>query len=203
LISYYAKTGGSLRFAQYYSGKWNLSTIDTVGDVGRYSSLAFNPGTGRWAIAYEDTSLGAFKYADMGKNAWNLAYVDRTTRIGGGYISLAFNPRTLRPAMSYYDAYNGNLKFASFNGSVWANQTVAARGTVGLYSALTFNASGVADILYDNKNSDRVCRATQNGNLFNLTQITTDGGRWISRAQAAGRNTFAYLKGTTIALADL
>jgi hypothetical protein len=203
VISYYAKTGGSMRFAAYYSGKWNLSTIDTVGDVGRYSSLALNPATGRWAMAYEDTSQGSFKYAEMGKHAWNVTYADHSTRIGGGYISLAFNPKTNRPAMSYYDAYNANLKFASFNGSVWSAQTVAAHGTVGLYSVLTFDASGVADILYDNKSSDRVCRATQSGSIFNLTQITTDGGRWISRAAASGRNTFAYLKGTTITVADL
>jgi hypothetical protein len=203
VISYYAKTGGSLRFAAYYSGKWNLSTIDTAGDVGRYSSLALNPATGRWATAYEDTSHGSFKYAQMGKSAWDLSYIDSTTRIGGGYISLAFNPRTQRPAVSYYDAYNGNLKFASFNGSVWSAQTVASRGTVGLYSALTFNSSGVADILYDNKSSDSVCRATQSGSVFNLTQITTDGGRWISRATTGARNTFAYLKGTALTVADL
>jgi subtilisin family serine protease len=202
-ISYYAKTPGDLRFAAYYSGKWNLSTIDSTGDVGRYSSLAINPATGHWAMAYEDTSHGDFKYAEMGKNAWNVSFADRTTNIGGGYISLAFNPRTNRPAFSYYDAYNANLKFASFNGSAWVNQTVAAHGTVGLYSALTFNASGVADILYDNKGSDRVTRATQSGSIFNLTSITTDGGRWISRASTGARQTFAYLKGTTITLADL
>jgi hypothetical protein len=202
-ISYYAKTPGDLRFAAYYSGQWNLSTIDSSGDVGRYSSLALNPSTGRWAMAYEDTSHGDFKYAEMGKNAWNVSFADRTTNIGGGYISLAFNPRTSRPAFSYYDAYNGNLKFANFNGSTWVTQTVASRGTVGLYSSLTINASGVADILYDNKSSDSVCRATQSGSIFNLTQITTDGGRWISRAATGAKQTFAYLKGTTITLADL
>ena len=32
-------------------------------DVGRYPSLGINPATGAWAIAYEATGVGAFKYA--------------------------------------------------------------------------------------------------------------------------------------------
>jgi hypothetical protein len=203
VISYYSKTSADLKFAAYFSGKWNLSTIDSAGDVGRYSSLALNPLTGRWGVAYEDTAHGTFKYADQGKSGWSLAMVDRSTQIGGGYISLAFNPVTKLPAFSYYDAYNANLKYATFNGSVWSNTTIASKGSVGLYTSLLFDSTGKADILYYNKGSDSVFQARPSAGIWSLTQITSDGGRWISRAVAGGHETYAYVRGSTIGVADL
>jgi hypothetical protein len=157
-------------------------------------------------VAYEDTGHGTFKYADQGKSGWAVATVDASTKIGGGYISLAFSAKTKLPAMSYYDAYNADLKFASFNGSKWSTQAVATKGTVGLYSTLRIDStSGLADILYYNKGGDTVMRAAQSaGGAFGLSQVTTDGGRWISRAlDADGVETLAYLSGSDVAVVEL
>jgi len=206
IISYYYKTGADLKFAVFQSGKWVLSTIDSANDVGRYSSLALNPATGRWSLAYEDTTHGWFKYADQTKNGWSPTVVDSTTRIGGGYISLAFNPHnSSRPAFSYYDAYNGDLKFASFNGSSWSKQTVATKGTVGLYSNLVIDpGTGDLDILYYGKNSDSVLRAVSSGASWSLAQITTDGGRWISRALDTDETqTLSYLRSDGLRIINL
>jgi len=206
VITYYAKTGGNLRFAQYTAaGTWNLSTIDSGGDVGRYSSLAMDPSTGRWAVAYEDDSAPAFKYAAQTKTGgWATTTVDATTRYAGGYISLAFNPRSNLPSFSYYDAYNANLKYAFFNGSSWASQTVASKGTVGLYSNVRIDAAGNTDILYYNRGTDGMCRASFGSGGWSLEQITTDGGRWISRAIKAGGGgqTWAYAGATGIKFVD-
>ena len=123
--------------------------------------------------------------------------IDNSTRIGGGYISLVFNPsNSYRPAMSYYDAYNADLKYAYFNGSSWVKQTVASKGTVGLYSNLLIDPNtGASDILYYSKNSDTVSRAISSSTGWSLTQITTDGGRWISRAMnASDDQTLSYLR---------
>jgi hypothetical protein len=206
VISYYAKTGGNLRFAQYASGKWNLSTIDSGGDVGRYSSLALDPATGRWAVAYEDDSTPAFKYAAQTKSGgWAIATVDATTRYAGGYISLAFNPRNNLPSFSYYDAYNANLKYALFNGVSWSSQTVASKGTVGLYSNVLIDAAGNTDILYYNRGTDGMSRASFGSGGWSLEQITSDGGRWISRATKAGGagQTWAYAGATGIKFLDV
>lgn len=197
IISYYYKTGADLKFAVLASGTWNLSTIDSANDVGRYSSLQPNPVTGRWSVAYEDTTHGWFKYADQGKSGWSPTTIDNSTRIGGGYISLVFNPgNSYRPAMSYYDAYNADLKYAYFNGSSWVKQTVASKGTVGLYSNLLIDPdTGASDILYYSKNSDTVSRAISSSTGWSFTQITTDGGRWISRAMnASDDQTLSYLR---------
>ena len=201
-ISYYYKTGADLKFAILSGGAWTLSTIDSAGDVGRYSSLALNPSTGRWSVAYEDTGHGWFKYANQTKSSWSPLTVDNTTKIGGGYISLAFTPTTQQPAMSYYDAYNADLKYALFNGSTWSKQTVAAKGTVGLYSNLLIDDnSGQPDILYYSKNADTISRAQQSGGTWSFTAITTVGGRWISRAVDDSNNqTLSYLKGTAVVM---
>jgi hypothetical protein len=198
-ITYYYKTGGDLKFAIFSGGKWVLSAIDSAGDVGRYSSLQYNPGSGRWSVAYEDTGHGWFKYSAKTKSGWSTATVDNTTQSGGGYISLAFSPTTNLPGMSYYDARNGNLKYALFNGSTWSKQTVAAKGTVGLYSNLLFDDAGQPDILYYSKNADSVARAQFFAGAWNYSSLTTTGGRWISRAvNGAGDGTISYLKGTAV-----
>jgi hypothetical protein len=206
VISYYFKSSGDLRFA-YLSGAatWNVSTIDSSGDVGRYSSLALNPATGRWTMAYEDTSHGWFKYAEQTKSGWAVTTVDNSTKVGGGYISLAFNPKNNRPAFSYYDAYNGDLKFASFNGSSWSKQSVATKGTVGLYSNLRIHAdTGAIDILYYNKGADTLLRATFNANVWDYAQVAGEGGRWVSRAvDGDGNETVSYLQGTGLTVIDL
>lgn len=204
VISYYYKTGADLKLASLANGTWNLSTIDSAGDVGRYSSMALNRLTGRWSMAYEDTGHGHFKYADQTKNGWSITTVDDTTQIGGGYISLAFSPRTKRPEFSYYDAYNANLKLAVFNGSVWSNQLIAGKGTVGLYTNLFIDANGNEDILYYNKGADSAFRAKFNAGVWDLNQVTSDGGRWISRAiDSAGRQTMEYLQAAGIAAVEL
>jgi hypothetical protein len=205
VISYYYKTGGDLRLAVSGADGWTITTVDDRGDVGRYSTLALSPLTGRWAVGYEDTSHGTFRYAEQTKRGWGLATVDGSTKIGGGYISLAFSPLTGRPAMSYYDAYNADLKFAAFNGSKWVAQTVASRGTVGLYSNLRIRPdTGDADILYYNKGADGVFRAQVSSATWALTQVASDGGRWLTSAVApTGVWTASWLSSTGITWLDL
>ena len=203
VISYYYKTGSDLKMAYLSGAAWMLSTIDSSGDVGRYSSLAVNLLTGRWSMAYEDTGHGYFKYADQTRSGW-ITTVDSTTKTGGGYVSLVFSPKPKRPEFSYYDAYNANLKLAIFNGSSWSNQVVASKGTVGLYSNLLIDADGNEDILYYNKGADGAFRATFNAGVWGLNQLTSDGGRWISRAvNGAGKQTMEYMRAGGIAAVEL
>ena len=175
--------------------------------MGRYSSLALNPASGRWATAYEDTTHGHFKYAEQGKSAWAISTVDSTTKYGGGFISLAFSPLTLKPSMSYYDAYNADLKYATYNGSSWSPRALASKGSVGLYSNLRISATtGAADILYFSKSSEAAFRTTSNppGSAWVFAQVAANAGRWISRAVDPNDNeTAAMLKGTTLEILDL
>jgi hypothetical protein len=203
VISYFYRTASDLRVATLGGSGWVITAVDTAGDVGRYSSLAYNPLTGRWAVAYEDTGHGTFKYADQTKSGWAPVTFDSATLRGGGYVSLAFT-LAKRPAVSYYDAYNADLKFATFNGSKWSTQVVAAKGSVGLYSNLRIDpTTGATNIVYFHKNSDQAWRATLNGSKWSLASATPTGGRWISRAFYAGKETLAYVDGADLSVLDV
>jgi hypothetical protein len=207
-ISYYYKNAGDLRIAALDSSDhWDVTFVDTAGDVGRYSSLARNPANGRWAIAYEHSTAGDFKFAEqLANGSWKTTTVDSATQTGGGYTSLAFTPQN-RAAFSYYDARNADLKFAAYDGSRWTTQTVAGKNTVGLYSNLRITPAGHFDVLYFHKGLDRVMRAASNTGrtgTWSLTQVTDAGGRSLSRAlDADGAETLAFLEGDGLEIVDL
>jgi len=98
----------------------------------------------------------------------------------GGYISLAFD-RSNRPAISHYDSERGDLRFAKAilntrTGLMrFGAQTVASRGTVGAYSALYYDAAGVATILFRDKSHDQLVQARFR-DTWTITPLA-DGGR--------------------------
>jgi hypothetical protein len=182
-ISYYYKNGGNLRLAKFDGSTWAISSIATDGDVGRYSSLAVNPGTQKLAVACEETSTGHYIFAEQGSGSvWNIATVDSATRGGGGFISLNFSDGNL-PGMSYYDAVNADLKYAERSSrGKWTATTVAAKNSQGLYTdlAFTYNTDQPA-IVYYNKTSDSVMLAyRQTGGGWSFEVTATGGGRNVT-----------------------
>ena len=94
-------------------GSWQISTVDSAGLVGGYTSLAFNP-AGQPAVSYSDFSNDDLKFAEFDGSSWQISTVDSTVDNAGtvgSHTSLAFN-RAGRPAISYYDITNGDLKFS-------------------------------------------------------------------------------------------
>jgi hypothetical protein len=189
-ISYYSKSGGNLKFARMLGSTWSVVNVDTAGDVGRYSSLALNPtiiaaqGAPVFAMAYEDTTNGDFKYAEIIRDKPNTPVtVDSTTTKGGNYASLAFHNG--QPSFSYYDAANADLKYAarSSNGK-WSTTVVAANNSQGLYSDLSFTFdTDQPAIVYYNKTADRVVLAYRTPDkVWNFETQVTGGGRNLSAA---------------------
>jgi hypothetical protein len=182
-ISYYYKNGGNLRLAKFNGSTWDISTIASDGDVGRYSALQMNPGTKKLSVACEETSTGHYVFGEQGAGGvWNMATVDGATRGGGGYISLNFSDANL-PAISYYDAVNADLKYAERSSrGKWNATTVAAKNSQGLYTdlAFTYNTDQPA-IVYYNKTSDSVMLAyRQPGGSWSFEATVTGGGRNVT-----------------------
>jgi hypothetical protein len=178
IVTYYYKNGGDLRLAFNDGSGWAISVVDSAGDVGRYSSVALSK-TGQWSVAYEATGTGDFKFAKKVGGSWVTQFIDTSTRTGGGHTSLAYTPANL-PAVSYYDAYNANLKFAYFNGSQWRNSTIASKFIQGLFTNLFFNSAGNPLIVYYNRTRDSVFLASQSAGAWGLSELGTDGGRYVT-----------------------
>lgn len=142
---------------------WKIATVDSEGDVGFNTSLAFSL-SGQPAISYYDSTNKDLKFALFDGQKWTKQTIDSEGDVGR-HISLAFSPSG-HPAISYYDSTNKDLKYASFDGRKWTLQTCDSGGDVGGYASLAFSPSGQPAISY--------CDYTNNDLKFALF----DGEKW-------------------------
>jgi len=165
-ISYYDATNGDLKYARQATddlisdgkflggtryGDWLVFTVDSVGTVGRYSSIKIDS-LGRPCISYYDVNNKALKFARFNGQKWLIQYAD--TGNVGIYTSLALD-RSDRPYISYYDAKRKALKCAQYDGFKWNVEEVDRdiNGDLGLYTSIAIGVDGLARIsYYDNKN---------------------------------------------------
>jgi hypothetical protein len=94
---------------------WSTTTIDSIGDVGEYPSIAIGA-DGYPAISYTDNDNDALKFAKCttgncaNGSDWTTTTVDETGG-SGGETSIAIGTDGL-PVISYYDITNNRLKMA-------------------------------------------------------------------------------------------
>jgi len=96
-LTYYNDTDGDLVFASFDGNSWSLETVASDGDVGKYSSLAYD-GQGRASISFfEQTggSSGSIRFAFQDGRDWVLETVGELTGFSEGNArrnsSLAFD----------------------------------------------------------------------------------------------------------------
>lgn len=204
MIAYYKRTTGDLRLAVHVPGGWQITTIDSAGDVGRCASASLDPNrpeASKIAIAYDDSTTHAKKYAIQSGFGYAITTVDNTTLNGGGYTSLAFEPYQsgdgrYHPTISYYDSYTTALKFARQNGdqsSAWTAQTLVEQGAQGMYTSMFYDGGMRPNIFFFKKSNNTAYRALRNGSTWKFTYVGT-GGR---EAQAA-RNASGELAVTNL-----
>ena len=142
------------------------------GDVGRCVSASLDPNrpdASKIAIAYDDSTNDAKKYAIQSGFGYAITTVDNTTLNGGGYTSLAFEPTVAgdgryHPAMSYYDSYTTALKFARQNGdeaSGWSRRPSSSRARRACTRASFYDACNRPNIFFFKKTNDTAYRAAQ------------------------------------------
>jgi hypothetical protein len=170
---------------QVYNGaSWDLSTVDSTGNVGRFTSLAFSP-EGQPAISYHDDTNGGLKVAVYNGTSWDLSIVDTAD---GRYTSLAFSPGG-QPAISYENyQINADLKYAVYNGASWDLSTVDSDGDVGWYTSLAFSPIGQPAISYWDRTNRDLEFAVYNGASWVVSTVdsTGDGGEDTSLAFGPG-----------------
>lgn len=146
---------------------WATETVDSAGDVGRYTSLdltdADNP-----RISYFDGTTSHLKYAHRTGDQWTNETVDATN--GAGEFSSLKTDNSGQPLISYFDG-NNNLMFAQKSGDIWTNVVVDS-GSVGRYTSIILDSSGNPRISYQDWGNGKLKYAQKSGGLW--TNETAD-----------------------------
>jgi hypothetical protein len=184
-IAYYDETNGDLKFAEWNGTHWLISTVDWVGDVGRYASLKMDSNA-LAHIAYYDQTKGELRYARWDGMSWLLDTVDDFGDVGQ-YASLDLDHDDL-PSISYYNDTGKELKFASWNGTAWNNEAVDDSADVGKYSSLAVDSEHHPHISYYDETNQHVKYAFHNGTGWEieLADEAIQVGEYTSIALASG-----------------
>lgn len=131
-ISYYDDSSLDLKVARFVGtggsgcggapAQWTCTTIDSTGNMGQYSSMAFDPEGTPWIGYIDRTSMGvkAARYVGAGgtgcaSTAWTCITVDLTGGTDTEFASLAID-RSGNIWLAYFD-FNADLKLAQYVGS--------------------------------------------------------------------------------------
>lgn len=163
---------GGLAYAVRNGARWAVSSAAHPGHDGWDSTIAIGrDGIVRAAgiLPSQFNSQEGVDYYELRGGKW------RVIPIGSGpvayefNVSLAVDPRSGRPALTYYNDQSADLVFASFDGKRWARETVVAKGDVGKFSSLQFDARGRPHISFFQERS---------GSSGTIRYATKTNGKW-------------------------
>ena len=161
-VSFYDQAQGDLRMASCAASctsadaSWQLVTVDSIGDVGRYSSLQL--GGGNPIIAYNDVTAGSLKLATCiarctaADPEWVITTVDESAADTGRFPSLQLSGG--KPVIGYRDRSNGLLKLATCvadcasRAATWIITTVDRDGDTGRFAQMQLADDGRPVIAY-------------------------------------------------------
>jgi hypothetical protein len=103
---------GDLKYARWTGSEWSITSVDTAGDVGCWTSIALDSSDNPH-ISYYDNTNNDLKYAYWTGSSWSITSVDTAEGVGC-YTSIALDSSD-NPHISYFYGYpHEDLKYARY-----------------------------------------------------------------------------------------
>ncbi|MFP6872503.1 MAG: BACON domain-containing carbohydrate-binding protein [Verrucomicrobiales bacterium] len=159
--------------SEQVDGAWEITTVDSDGSVGQYTSLSHGP-DGNPAICYYDNTNDDLKFASFDGTGWNTETVDSEGNVGWWDTALSHS-QDGTPAIAYYDRSNYDLKYAFFNGTDWEMTTVDSPGNVGRFNSISHGPGGQPAIAYYDWTNRDLKFASFNGQGWDIEIVDSEG----------------------------
>ena len=144
-----------LKYAIKDNGAWNLSTVDSEGDVGLFPSLALDK-QGNPVISYYERigdSEGYIKFARWDGGNWNIQRIDKLDKVFLGFLGARKTSSLVldkddSPIVAYSDEQV--IKLAWWDGSQWNLEKVHAAGQtpLGQQVSLALDSTGTLHLTF-------------------------------------------------------
>ena len=194
-ISYYDATNKDLKMAKYVGSggncgpdnAWSCETVDSAGDVGKYSSIAVDPTDNYPIIAYYDATNGALKLAIGSGVGWIFKTIhDPMFGSPGWYASLKLDSTGKTHIAYYFSNFVGddNLWYVKYVGGGAGNCTdkdyqcdaIDSGDQVGKYASLSLDGSDRPRIAYYDGGNDTLKFAAYG--VWHMTANCGPGNSW-------------------------
>lgn len=203
-ISYYEAAHQMLMMAEYTgsggncgeNNDWECEIIDHNGNVGQYSSIAFNPTSKQPIISYYDSTNRSLKLAFRVFSSWTIKTIHDPSLVGAGKYSSVKRGSTTNINITYYvenysPGSNDSLWYAKYVGSggncddpAYVCEQVDYGNGRGKYTSLALDSADHPHIAYYTQDMDILKYATYDGNLWHYRLIgalsAPSGGQYAS-----------------------
>ena len=169
-IAYGTGTGANLRYAFFTGSEWLKQTVDSVGRVGEYCSMALQFGMTPYIsyLSYVDGFLD-LKLTWRAGDEWQFEMVD-TEREAGWGTSIAIGSNGY-PQIAYYSRDPYELRIARWSGSEWILESLDILGGTQGGTSIALDSYGYAHVTYHDNVSEALKHAYWNGSSWQTEMI--------------------------------
>jgi len=193
----YAPTYGSpnysdLKYAKFDGTKFTTSTVDAIGDVGRFCSIDIDQ-YNYPHISYYDSTNADLKYTKWNGTSWEIYTLDSGEARVGNHGSIAVDVNN-NVHISYRDSTNGTLKYAKWNGTSWNFEVVDSPGSSGVSNtSIALDTNNYSHISYFDDTNDDLKYAKWTGSSWDVQTVDSAGGVGEYSSIALDTNNYPHI----------